>query len=126
MVHIPINRPICGPCSQRFHGLVRLGDGVCESCRKASGGEVIAVQTVHESRDNDRAGAGDHDREYIFGQPREHLTLMLQSKLTRLRGRLMDVKDPTLPDQASNPAEGDMDWVRMTTGGLLVPIESHA
>lgn len=66
---------------------------------------------------------GDHDSPYTFGNPRGGLTTIEQGLLLVMRGKVIDLKDPTARD-LSSPAEGDIEpRVETTEAGVLVPVD---
>ena len=69
-----------------------------------------------ESRDG--TGAGDHDVGFSWGHPREYLTLMVQARLTVMRGLVLDVRSapPSIRDQLR--FSGDDDWVEPPPSGI--------
>ena len=72
-----------------------------------------------ESRDG--TGAGDHDIAFVWGAPRQYLTVRCQARLTVLRGRVMDFNH----GEPGGPADGDTDYVHVTSAGLYVTAPTH-
>jgi hypothetical protein len=82
---------------------------------------MVDVEPVHESRDTDRAGAGDHNCEFEFGHPRACLTAMQCARLLIMRGYILDVSHAPPSIRGHLRFGGDDDHVTRAPSGLFVP-----
>jgi hypothetical protein len=76
----------------------------------------MADAITSESRDG--KGAGDRDEPYVWGRPREYLSVVQQGWLTILRGECMDTRRG---GEKRNRATGDLAYTNTLDNGLIVP-----